>query len=986
MTSSTMNDLLARMATDPTLARDVQGLSVGELSDRYRLTGEEAELVATIRMDRTSSGPARLEERLSRSGLVFGTELVGDVSLATADFDTDDSGDGDSGDGDSGDGDSGDGDSSGESDGGDRSEKSDGGDRAERSEKPEKSDDGDEPEKSHRSEKSDDGDGKSPRSGSAGAEDRAAARPPVDAPDPDSEPRSLRMSAEKLRHVELDTAAPEPEPASEPRLPGLADRLNSVDLRPPDPTPAGPDARLTVADRLVLPDSVSADPDPKPTDVAPAEPRHTDPDPTPEPEPEPERKPESTVPRPERLSAERVTIARDDLDQPPASDTDTPVRMLPKAADAVMRADAATPTSETAPVLPPPRPADLPSVRLADAPQLRVGPAGVTPAPAGADAAAQAQVSGDVLKRASSLGEQVAQPAGPENAVDYGGFVGPSSEAPASGGGFSGWGGGYGVPSTGGSPQGWTGYGGESATFGGWGDGYGVPSAEDQGAAKGWMGYGGTPTDDDATKPDPRVPGATPPPPPDDDDGIFDTIGGALEDAGKWGVGAVEDAANWGAGAAEDTVDAIGGAAEDTAGAIVDVGTSAIDRAGDGAAWVKDQVGTGVERLSEPILGKETARDFGNLVADAGTIAVTGGTSAVTSVGMAAAANAAGDAVEGAAKDLGVSPEAAKTLGDAAGIGTGVGLGGDAITAAGNRGINPGAVAGDLASSATTGLLGADGGAAVGRFAETATNNYGDDIARQRADGRLSAYDDRPVDLVDPRPAGAPMMPGYTETPEQRDQLEAAGREAFSETIEATYEPIIGQKAAEDLGAAADDIVIEAVKTVATGGASAAKVGVTAGLAGFEAATGTSLPDTVGKGAADALEPLIGKDASDTVGSFVSKGVKGGIDVATSGGDVPDVDPEDVLDAVAPTLTGKLSDLTGIDRGTLDDVLHDARTGDLDPGRLGGDALGSPLGDLVGDRPSLVGVLGRVGLDVPDLPQSPEGSDDESADSPPDED
>jgi Bacterial TSP3 repeat len=83
MTDTAFRDVLARVAVEPDFADHVKQ-NPGELTRVYGLTEDEAAKVLAAKVNTAVGRPARLEERLSRSGLVFGT----DVTAAVADAPT----------------------------------------------------------------------------------------------------------------------------------------------------------------------------------------------------------------------------------------------------------------------------------------------------------------------------------------------------------------------------------------------------------------------------------------------------------------------------------------------------------------------------------------------------------------------------------------------------------------------------------------------------------------------------------------------------------------------------------------------------------------------------------------------------------------------------------------------------------------------------------------------------------------------------------
>jgi hypothetical protein len=74
----TLRDILVRMATDADFAEAMRG-DPGELVRRYGLTPEEAATLVAAPVDTSEARPGRLEERMSRSGGVFGSALAGAV-------------------------------------------------------------------------------------------------------------------------------------------------------------------------------------------------------------------------------------------------------------------------------------------------------------------------------------------------------------------------------------------------------------------------------------------------------------------------------------------------------------------------------------------------------------------------------------------------------------------------------------------------------------------------------------------------------------------------------------------------------------------------------------------------------------------------------------------------------------------------------------------------------------------------------------------
>lgn len=88
MTES-MQDLLVRLATDPEFAGTL-GDDAAALAARHGLTVEEAATVLAAKVDTGSRGPARLEERLSRSGMVFGADVVPPIDVHLTDADVTD--------------------------------------------------------------------------------------------------------------------------------------------------------------------------------------------------------------------------------------------------------------------------------------------------------------------------------------------------------------------------------------------------------------------------------------------------------------------------------------------------------------------------------------------------------------------------------------------------------------------------------------------------------------------------------------------------------------------------------------------------------------------------------------------------------------------------------------------------------------------------------------------------------------------------------
>ncbi|MFC4943149.1 hypothetical protein [Pseudonocardia sp. GCM10023141] len=83
MTSTALQDLLIRMATDPVFADAVRDRPEA-LTEQFGLSPAEAATIATTRIGTTRTKPKRLEERLSRSGGVFGSALAHAVDVLHA--------------------------------------------------------------------------------------------------------------------------------------------------------------------------------------------------------------------------------------------------------------------------------------------------------------------------------------------------------------------------------------------------------------------------------------------------------------------------------------------------------------------------------------------------------------------------------------------------------------------------------------------------------------------------------------------------------------------------------------------------------------------------------------------------------------------------------------------------------------------------------------------------------------------------------------
>jgi hypothetical protein len=448
----------------------------------------------------------------------------------------------------------------------------------------------------------------------------------------------------------------------------------------------------------------------------------------------------------------------------------------------------------------------------------------------------------------------------------------------------------------------------------GWGGGYGVAPTDPNWG--GYGGYGGGSAPDSVTHPSPQVPGVTPPHPhKHGGGGLFGAIGNAFVDA---------------------------------ANAAVDVGTSVMHEAGTVVGFAEDQLATGVEHIAEPILGHETAHEFGQVIAKAGVIAATGGTGGLEAAAAAGGAAAAGHAAGQLASDLGFDPGTAHTIDDVTGIATGTGLGADPFSAATQMGIDPGARLADLTSSAVKPVLGTDAGNALGDFARVGLDTYGDDTSRSIHDGGMSAYDEAGFDPAHPGGQATQYDPGYTATPEQRAEFESTARNAASETTEAVWTPIIGHEAAEKLGEAGPDIAIGAVKAAA-GGGGALQIGIDVGLSGYKAATGESLPDAFAGKAGDLVRPLLGNEGADAVAELTKAATNTGIEIVKSGGDI-NVTPEQVFDAVQPIATGAIAHATGIDQNEIDGFVNAVRNGDVAPEDLGPDVLAARAGDLLNQQ------------------------------------
>ncbi|MGI5126058.1 hypothetical protein ACQEVB_04505 [Pseudonocardia sp. CA-107938] len=89
--------LLTRMATDTAFARRIHR-HPDELAGTWGLDADEVALVLGATLDAGRGGPRRLEERLSRSGLVFGADLAVVMDADTGDGGSDGGSDGDGGD------------------------------------------------------------------------------------------------------------------------------------------------------------------------------------------------------------------------------------------------------------------------------------------------------------------------------------------------------------------------------------------------------------------------------------------------------------------------------------------------------------------------------------------------------------------------------------------------------------------------------------------------------------------------------------------------------------------------------------------------------------------------------------------------------------------------------------------------------------------------------------------------------------------------
>lgn len=245
MTSTALQDLLVRMATDPAFAEAVRS-NPEDLVRRYGLSPADAATITATRIDTTRARPGRLEERLSRSGGIFGSALAGAVESLQAPMDAGDSG-GDEG-GDSGD-------SSGDSGGGvqpDGHDSADGHDADDRG-----SDAVD------RTEAGSDQDG----SGADGTADAAPDDPDqVDAPP--AEPTGTDVDGPDHQGGDLDqagstTSTPAAEPDQAP--PATGDRPTPAAAgQATDAAPQGTDAPVAV------PDVDSPQPDRAPDSAAPA--------------------------------------------------------------------------------------------------------------------------------------------------------------------------------------------------------------------------------------------------------------------------------------------------------------------------------------------------------------------------------------------------------------------------------------------------------------------------------------------------------------------------------------------------------------------------------------------------------------------------------------------------------------------------------------------------------------------------------------------
>ena len=388
---------------------------------------------------------------------------------------------------------------------------------------------------------------------------------------------------------------------------------------------------------------------------------------------------------------------------------------------------------------------------------------------------------------------------------------------------------------------------------------------------------------------------------------------------------------------AEDAADVVVDVAEQAAETAIDVGMWAWEA----ADYIQDKVtaipnaaldftasaaGDVLHPILDPILGENTTNDLIEAGVDFGQIYLTGGAEGVRDfVNQQVAAEAASLErqliSEAVGQDIGQPPETVMHYGLLRAQGM------DPMQAAQKVGIDPTSELAEQVEEVTRPLIGEDGAAAVSQFARDLMTVYGQQASDLTNRSGLEQYGDR-FDAANPGAAMTRHDPGWVTSRSEVDMLTDSGVRATGETLEAIWEPIVGQDAAEAIGEYGPRIGMEVFRTVATGGMSNGQAALTAARYGFEVATGQQFEDFVNDSVSREFAGVLGEDGAELLGQLTESGLRLGLGYAASHADgsapdqhITDIDLDDFKDALIDFGLDQFRDLTGVDPNVANRLL-----------------------------------------------------------------